>query len=104
MRSFSLIISTVSILSVLVACDGPSPRMIGSLGNTVVVGGSVFEVYVKGNVAEAVRTNFEFPAKIDTIFPRARIAIEQVSGCSIQENGLFGDAALIRAKLDCGPE
>ncbi|WP_423988299.1 hypothetical protein [Halocynthiibacter sp.] len=83
------------------ACSGPGVRMMGVSGQEVTVEGSLFTVYIKGNAAEAVRTSFEFPARISTVFPRARIAIEQVSGCRIPDGNLHGDAALIRARIVC---
>lgn len=95
-------ISVLLILAFLsAACSGPGVQMMGVSGQEVTVEGSVFTVYVKGNAAEAVRTSFEFPARIGIVFPRARIAIEQVSGCRIPDGNLHGDAALIRARIVC---
>jgi len=95
----------VLVLSVLLclmsACSGPGVQMAGIQGQKVTVQGSGFTVYIRGERAQAVRTDFEFPARISDIFPKAAIAIEQVSGCSVRPSGMSGDAALIRAKLDC---
>ena len=91
----------LTLVMLVASCGGPSVRMMGVSSTRVTVESSVFEVYVKGNVAQAVRTNFEFPARTGTIFPRARIAIEQASGCPIRENAMSGDAALITAELNC---
>ncbi|MBI1492883.1 hypothetical protein [Halocynthiibacter styelae] len=89
-------------LHVIAACSGPGVQMTGVQGQKVTVQGSAFTVYTRGDHAQAVRTGFEFPARISDIFPKAAIAIEQVSGCSVRPSGMSGDAALIRAKLDCG--
>lgn len=91
----------ISFVCIVVACSGPGVQMTGVQGQKVTVQGSDFTVYIRGERAQAVRTGFEFPARISDIFPKAAIAIEQVSGCSVRPSGMSGDAALIRAKLDC---
>lgn len=95
-------LAVFSLLHLAMACSGPGVQMSGVPGRKITVQGSDFTVYIRGERAQAVRTGFEFPARISDIFPKAAIAIEQISGCSVRASGMSGDAALIRAKLDCG--
>jgi len=97
MRYFVLLTTLIT-----AACNGPSPRLIGTPGQEVQVGGATFIVYIKDDQAEAVRTNFEFPANVRSVFPRALEAMEQVPGCTALRETATGDAALIKADLDCG--
>lgn len=64
------------------------------------VDGSVFDVRVRGQRAEAIRRNPEWPPRRAVIMPRAAAAIAGVSGCQVAR--LRGDVAVIRADLDCG--
>jgi len=94
---------SLTLLPLLIAaCSGPSPSLIGNIGQPITVEGGDFIVYVQGNRAEAVRTNFEFPATVRSVFPRAIRAMELVSGCEVPESGVTGDPALIKARLRCG--
>ena len=101
MDLFFRILAAISLVHVLVACNGPSPGMIGAPGVTVTSGGAPFNVFIRGGIVEAVRTNFEYPANVRTVFPRALTAMEEASGCLVREGSMTGDAALIRAKLYC---
>ena len=84
------------------ACNGPSLALRGAIGKEVDVQGSTFIVYHQGIRVEVVRTNFEFPANVRRIFPKAAVAIEQVTGCPPHLATLTGDAALIKGDLNCG--
>ena len=83
----------------LAACSGGSPHFMGIPATTVEVGGSVFAVRVKGDLAEAVRTNPQYAPRMGPIGDRAAQAMEQVSGCKVRE--VRGDQALILGLLDC---
>lgn len=85
----------------LTACNGPSRDMRGATMTEITVEGADFRVFISGNRAQAVRTNFEFPANVRTVFPRAIIAMETVSGCRIDPATVTGDAAMISAPLFC---
>lgn len=98
MRSTILLVSVM----LLTACNGPSREMRGAVMQEITVEGADFRVFILGNRAEAVRTNFEFPATVASVFPRAIIAMETVSGCRIDPATATGDPAVIRAVLDCG--
>lgn len=97
MRSQFLIFAIL----LLSACNGPSPALRGSEGIEMEVEGSHFLDYRRGIQAEAIRTNFEFPATVRHIFPKAAIAIEHATGCPPHIASMTGDAAHIKADLNC---
>ncbi len=88
-------------VAVLASCDSPHPAFAGVAKKTITVQGSVFHVRIKGDQAEAIRTNFERIPKIGETFPKAAAAIEQASGCRVRPNSLTGDPARMTALLDC---
>lgn len=92
----------VWILTLLAACTSPHPAFMGVEMQVIEVQGSTFQVRIKGEVAEAIRTNFEFVPKIGDTFPKAQQAMEIASGCKVVPNSMKGDPALMRAKLKCG--
>ncbi len=87
---------------VLGGCNTPSSDFAGLEAETVTIGGSTFDVRVNGAEAEAIRTNPEASFSFAAVADRARLAMEQVSGCAVRPGTLEGDAALVRAALDCG--
>lgn len=89
------------VLVLLAACSSPHPEFMATQAQTVKVEGSVFKVWIKGDLAETTRTNFEFVPKIGDIFPKAEKAMAIVSGCNVVPNSIGGDPALMVAKLDC---
>jgi hypothetical protein len=68
----------------------------------VEVSGTAFTVYRKGDAVEVYRTTPEFMPRMSEVFARAEQAIEQATGCAVKDGSLVGDAALMRAVLDCG--
>jgi len=89
------------VLALLAACSSPHPAFMSTQEQVVEVQGSTFKVRIKGDKAEAIRTNFEFVPKIGDIFPKAAKAMEIASGCTVVPNSMKGDPALMVAKLDC---
>jgi hypothetical protein len=87
----------------LAACDTPDP--LSAFANTtptrITVDGSTFSVRVAGTQATATRLDFDMRARTATILPRAGVAMERVSGCTIREGSLKGDAAMATARLGC---
>ena len=84
----------------LAGCNTPSMAFRGIGPTKVSVDGSTFDVWVKGLLAQAIRTNVQYAPRMGPIGKRAKAAIEQASGCEVYRVG--GDQALISAVLDCG--
>lgn len=83
------------------ACDSPHPRTRGFDEAKITVEGSDFSVRWNGDVAEAIRTNYEPRREHGRILLRAVVAIEQATGCEVDQNAVKGDPALIAARIDC---
>lgn len=83
----------------LAACNTPSPHFRGSQVTRVAVDGSVFDVRVRGNLAEALRINPQYSPRFGPIRERAGFAMAQVSGCKVVE--VLGDQALATGVLAC---
>ncbi len=88
------------VVLLLSACGGPSPAFRGVPPTRVTVDGSVFDVRVDGNRAEAVRRNSEYAPRMGPIGVKAAFAIEAVSNCKVTR--IDGDQAMIVARLSCG--
>jgi len=85
---------------VLAGCSG-HPAFMGVQPQTIEVEGSTFQIRIKGEFAEAMRTNFEHVPKIGDTFPKATKAMEIASGCTVVPDSMKGDPALMMAKLKC---
>ena len=83
----------------LAACNAPNPHFRGAAVTRVVVDGSVFDVRVGTNLAEAVRVNSEYAPRFGPILTRAAFAMAKVSGCRVK--GVLGDQALATGVLTC---
>ena len=88
------------LLMALVACDTPSPAFRGIDPVRITLGDSTFDVRVNGTQAEAIRLNAQWAPRLSTVAPFGVAAIEKVSGCRVRK--LYGDQALMTARLDCG--
>ncbi|WP_193372583.1 hypothetical protein [Oceanicola sp. S124] len=64
------------------------------------VRGDVFDVRLRGRLADAARRNPRYAPRLGPVGPRAAQAMELVSGCRVRE--IRGDAAMILGLLDCG--
>jgi len=84
----------------LAACNTAGPHFRGLPATRVTVEGSVFDVRVRDNLAEAMRVNMQYAPRFGPIRERAGIAMAQVSGCKVKE--VRGDQALATGLLDCG--
>jgi hypothetical protein len=82
------------------ACNTAGPHFRGLPATRVTVEGSVFDVRVRGDLAEAMRINMQYAPRFGPIRDRAGIAMAQVSGCEVRE--VRGDQALATGLLDCG--
>jgi hypothetical protein len=84
----------------LAACDTAGPHFRGLDATTVTVDGSTFDVRVRGELAEAIRTNAEYAPRFGPIRARAGRAMAMVSGCEVKE--VRGDQAQATGILRCG--
>ncbi len=90
----------IPILLTLSACNTAGPHFRGLPAQTVTVDGSTFDVRVRGELAEAIRTNSEYAPRFGPIEDRAARAMALVSGCKVRE--VRGDQAQATGLLDCG--
>ncbi len=92
--------ASLPLLLLLAACNTAGPHFRGLPATRVTVEGSTFDVRVRDNLAEAIRVNVEYAPRFGPIKERARIAMAQVSGCTVKE--VRGDQALAIGVLNCG--
>ena len=85
----------------LVACNAPPPQFAGIPPETIVVAQSTFDVRIKDTRALALRTNQEVALSLGAVAPRAIVAIEQASGCTVVPGTVSGDQVFITADLSC---
>ena len=90
------------LLSVLAACSAGTPYFRDIPATRIAVNGSVFDVRVRGDLAEAVRINTQYAPRLGPIKDRAGLAMAQVSGCPILD--VLGDAAVTVGVLGCDRE
>jgi len=64
------------------------------------VDGSVFDIRLRGNLAEAIRVNPQYAPRLGPLRARAGFAMAKVSGCKV--TGVLGDQAVMTGILDCG--
>ena len=83
----------------LTACATPSQYFRREPATRISVDGSIFDVRVRGNLAEAVRINSQYAPRFGPIRGRAGFAMAQVSGCRVVE--VRGDQALATGILSC---
>lgn len=83
----------------LAACSAGTPHFRDVQATRIAVNGSVFDVRVRGDLAEAVRVNSQYAPRLGPIRERAAMAMAQVSGCPILD--VLGDAAVTVGVLGC---
>ena len=83
----------------LAGCNAPEFDFRGVDPVRMSLGGSTFDIRVKGARAEAIRVNSQYAPRLATVGPQAVLAIEKVSGCKVAR--LDGDAAMMWAALSC---
>ncbi|MEM6759818.1 MAG: hypothetical protein AAF601_10105 [Pseudomonadota bacterium] len=88
------------LILVLAACNSAHPYFRGAPVTTLTIDGSTFDIRVRENLAEAIRTNPQYAPRLGPIRDRAQRGIEQVSGCAVKE--MRGDQAQLTGILDCG--
>lgn len=92
-------IRPLCLLLALAACNTPGPYFEGRPATRVQVGEMVFDVRVRGALAEAMRINPQWAPRLDGVAVPAARAMAHVSGCRVSQ--VRGDAALILGVLDC---
>ncbi len=90
----------------LTACDSPSPefRSKDTTTQEITVEGATFKIHRRENYVESYRVNFEALPSVSSVLRRAKIAIEQSTGCPIRQGSLTGDQGIQRAQLDCNKD
>lgn len=88
-------------LVLFAGCNTPPLGFAGVPATQIDVERSTFDVRIKGDKAHALRVNAEFASNLAAVAPRAKIAIEEVSGCQIIPGTLNGDQIFITAALSC---
>ena len=86
-------------LLLLAGCNAPAFDFRGIEPVRMSLGGSTFDIRVKGTRAEAIRVNTQYAPRLAAVGPQAVMAIEKVSGCRVAR--LDGDAAMMWAWLSC---
>ncbi len=89
---FSLLLATAG-------CNTAGPHFRGIPATTVTVDGSTFDVRVRDDLAEAIRTNSEYAPRFGPIRARAGRAMAIVSGCEVLE--VRGDQSQATGVLRC---
>lgn len=82
------------------SCNTAGPYFRGLPPTTVTVDGSTFDVRVRDDLAEAIRTNTEYAPRFGPIRERAGRAMAMVSGCEVVE--VRGDQSQATGFLSCG--
>lgn len=96
----NLVVALFTPLALVAACNTAGPHFRGLPATTVTVDGSTFDVRVRGELAEAIRTNPEYAPRFGPIRDRAARAMAMVSGCEVRE--VRGDQAQATGILKCG--
>jgi hypothetical protein len=94
------IILLLLFIPLFAACNTAGPHFRGLPATTVTVDGSTFDVRVRGELAEAIRTNSQYAPRFGPIEDRAGRAMAMVSGCEVRE--VRGDQAQATGILKCG--
>ncbi len=82
------------------ACHAPTKHFRQSPVSRIAVDGALFDVRVRGNLAEAIRRNPQYAPRLGPLRDQAGFAMARVSGCRVRD--VLGDQALMVGVLDCG--
>ncbi|OIQ34829.1 MAG: hypothetical protein BM559_05075 [Roseobacter sp. MedPE-SWchi] len=89
----------IFLLSLLGACAEPQGHFAAAPVQRVTVDGAVFDIRLRGNLAEATRVNPQYAPRLGPLRVQAAEAMAAVSGCRV--TGVLGDQALMTGVLDC---
>lgn len=87
------------LLVLLTGCASSTRHFRGVEAVRLQVDGSVFDIRLRGNLAEAIRVNPQYAPRLGPLRARAGFAMAKVSGCRV--TGVLGDQALMTGILDC---
>nr|WP_170575623.1 hypothetical protein [Ruegeria atlantica] len=90
------------LMLVLAACSAGTPYFRDIPATRVAVNGSIFDVRIRGDIAEAVRVNTQYAPRLGPNRDWAGLAMAQVSGCPVLD--VLGDAAVTVGVLGCDRE
>lgn len=91
--------TAIMAILLLQACSAETRHFRGVEPVQTHVDGSVFDVRVRGNLAEAIRTNPQYAPRLGPLRAQAGFAMAQVSGCVV--TGVLGDQVVLTGVLDC---
>ncbi len=86
-------------LVLLTGCATSTRHFRGVEAVRLQVDGSVFDIRLRGNLAEAIRVNPQYAPRLGPLRARAGFAMATVSGCRV--TGVLGDQAVMTGILDC---
>ena len=86
-------------LVALTACDTGTPPYFGLTPTRVVVDDMVFDVRVRGLMAEALRQEVMWPPSHEYAAHRAAAAMREVTGCEVVQ--VRGDPSVVEGRLSC---
>lgn len=89
----------VSLAVLGAGCDAGARHFRDVPVTRVAVGEAVFDVRVRGELAEAVRRNVQYAPRLGPLRGQAGLAMHQVSGCEVVY--VLGDQAVTLGLLDC---
>ncbi len=89
----------ISLLFLLAACTGGQGHFAGAKLTRVSLEGAVFEVRLRGNLAEAIRINPQYAPRLGPLRALAEEAMAVASGCEVTT--VLGDQAVMIGVLDC---
>lgn len=88
-------------LLLLMACNSPSPKMMGGDRAEMRVSGHNYIVYRKGTAFEVIRTGYVAPGQHPATRVTMLSAVEQATGCHPVVASLSGDSGVMRGRLNC---
>jgi hypothetical protein len=87
---------------VLLACNRPSPGMVGAVSVQGQAAGYDVTLWRAGDRVEIIRHGYAPRADQPALRPAMADAIVTLTGCQIRKDSLEGDSGVLRAQLSCG--
>lgn len=93
------VVWAILLLFLLTGCDAPGEPFKHVPATRVQIGETLFDVRVRGEIAEAIRVNVQYAPRLGWLRTRSGFAMAQVSGCAVE--GVLGDQAVMLGVLIC---